>query len=465
MPNLGTQSALERYQEAEQYILSLITGPPTPEAGTPADIIRDRAIERLERMRAFLEFLDDPHLAYKTLHIGGTSGKGSTATLAASILTASGFRTGLHVSPYLQVATEKLVVDGEIASAERYNDIVADLAGRANAWISAGNPPLTYGEFWVALTFQYFAEEAVDVAVIEVGAGGRFDLTNVIEPEAVAITSIGLDHMATLGSTVEEIAWHKAGIIKPGTIAVTAVSAGSALEVIRNEAVSVGSELIEVGAGHTFDVDATGAFGTRFTDLNTGTSFTTSLAGQFQAANAAVALALTRSFDAHAVTDETAADGLRLARFPGRLEIVQETPLVLLDGAHNPQKIEGLVSDLRHITGDRRVTAVFGALESKNHGDMLRALAPNIDLLVLTAPEVYAKPPVDPAELADAAAAFNVEIHIELEPVAAVNLALDLASDGDAVLVTGSLYLVGNVRERWFPSEDILVQGTMWPST
>ncbi|MEZ4522559.1 MAG: folylpolyglutamate synthase/dihydrofolate synthase family protein [Thermomicrobiales bacterium] len=465
MRNLTTESSASKlYQDAEQYILSLITGPPSPDPETPPETIRQRAVERLDQTRAFLDHLGNPQNAYRSIHIGGTSGKGSTATFIASILTSAGFRTGLHVSPYLQVATEKLVVDNRLASATRYRDLVQNIAEKAEAWESAGNPPLTYGEFWVALTFYYFAEENVDVGVIEVGAGGRFDLTNVIEPEVVAITSIGLDHVVTLGDTVEEIAWHKAGIIKPGVRAITAVGEAGPLAVIQAEATEVGADLIRVEPGKDFRLESTSAKGTRFVDNLSGKTFQVALPGQFQAANAATAIAVTRAFDAEAATNDAIETGLAAARFPGRMEVVQSEPLVMLDGAHNPQKIEGLAADIREITGNRRVIAVFGVLDSKNHSGMIDALAPHVDVLVATSPKVYAKPAVNAEEIARYARRVIDEVHVESDPLAAVARALDLASNDDAVIVTGSLYLVGNVRERWFPTEQILSQGTMWPS-
>lgn len=464
MHNLTSSAAArETYDAAERYIFSLITGPPSPDPETPPDVIRTRAIERLDRMRAFLDFIGRPQDAFRAIHIGGTSGKGSTAALTASILTAAGYRTGLHVSPYLQIATEKLVVDNRIASAERYHALVERLAGRATAWAESGQPQLSYGEFWVALTFLYLAEEQVDVGVIEVGAGGRFDLTNVIEPEVVAITSIGLDHVVTLGNTLTEIAWHKAGIIKPGTTAITAVEETEPLDVIRNEANVTGARLVEVRAGQSFRLEATAATGTQFIDAKSGKSFRVPLAGRFQAANAATAIAIARAFTKGGIDDETIQAGLDSARFPGRMEIVQDGPLVLLDGAHNPQKIAGLAADVEDMTGHRRTIAVFGVLDTKNYTDMLKALAPHVDVIIATSPQVYAKPAVSAAEIAEQARAFVDDVHAVAEPLAAIERALELASVEDAIVVTGSLYLIGNVRERWYPTEAILTQGTMWP--
>lgn len=455
-------SALDQYQQAERYVNGLIMGPPSPPPGTPPDEIRARAVARLDRLRALLDFLGNPQRAYRTIHIAGTSGKGSTSTFTASILTAAGFRTGAHVSPYLQVATEKLQINGQIVPAARYAALVDSMRASVEAWVADGHARPNYGEFWVAMTYRYFAEERVDVAVIEVGAGGRFDVTNVIEPDVAAITSIGYDHTVTLGSTLPEIAWHKAGIIKPGAIAVSAVSEPEALPVIEAEALKQGVELRRVRQGHEFDTVETSERGTSFVDAASGRRFQAQLPGSFQAINAAAAVAITRAFNPDRVTDDAIAAGLDSARFPGRMETVQRAPLVLLDGAHNPEKVASLARNLDILYPDRRTLVVFGALESKNYEEMLESLLPRAAVLIATAPRVFAKPSTTATEIAALAPVGMTTAAID-DPIAAVDRAIDMAGPGDVVLVTGSLYLVGNVRERWYPSERILELGTCWP--
>lgn len=459
----GLTAPVIAYQKAEDFITGLIMGPPSPAPGSTPQEIRQRAIDRLARLEAFLEHLGNPHLKYPTIHIGGTSGKGSTTSLVASILTASGMKTGSHVSPYLQVSTEKLMIDGRPASARRYETLVESMRTAINEWQQLGNPAPTYGEVWVAMTFVYFAQEQVDIAVIEVGAGGRFDLTNVVKPAVAAITSIGFDHTVTLGSTLPEIAWHKAGILKPGAAAVTTVTAPDALEVIQAEADEVGTQLQVVHEGKAFREVKTGRDGTSFLDVHSGNRFRVALSGKFQAHNASLAIAICRALGDDRITDDSIARGLFEARFPGRMEVVQESPLVLLDGAHNPEKIGNLARNLESILGNRRTIVVFGVLESKNVTDMWVELAPIADALVATAPRVLAKPPVQAADIARLAD-NDIPVETEDDPLAAIEKALKMAGSGDAVLVTGSLYLVGNIRERWYPTASILEQGTSWPT-
>ncbi|MEX1158814.1 MAG: Mur ligase family protein [Thermomicrobiales bacterium] len=455
-------SALGKYQRAERYVNGLIMGPPTPPPGTPPAEIRERAIARLERLRAFLGYLGNPQRSYRTIHVAGTSGKGSTSTFAASILAAAGFRTGTHVSPYLQVATEKLQIDGQIVPASSYAALVDSMRESVDAWVAAGHERPNYGEFWVAMTYRYFAEERVDVAVIEVGAGGRFDVTNVIEPDVAAITSIGYDHTVTLGSTLPEVAWHKAGIIKAGSIAVTAVTDPEALPVIEAEARARGVELRRVRPGGEYNAVETDERGTSFIDTESGRRFHVQLPGTFQAANAATAVAIARAFDAERVTDDAISAGLATARFPGRMETVLRDPVVLLDGAHNPEKVASLARNLETLYPARRMILVFGALESKSYQEMLALLLPRTSVLIATAPRVLAKPSTNAAEIA-ALTPPGLPVEAIDDPLSAAVRAIELAGPDDLVVITGSLYLVGNVRERWYPTERILEHGTCWP--
>lgn len=456
-------AALDDYLAAEAYVNGLIFGPATPPPGASQAEIRQRATARLERLRSFLDFLGNPQRRYRTVHIGGTSGKGSTTAMVGSILHAAGYHVGVHVSPYLQVATEKLAIDGRLIGAARYRELVESMRAAVDAWVAAGNERPNYGEFWVAMTLQYFADERVDVAVVEVGAGGRFDVTNVVEPDVVAITSVGYDHMVTLGPTLPEIAWHKAGIIKPGCVAFTTVTEPQALPVIEEEARLVGVALRRLREGEDWGQVTTDVGGTAFTDLRSGGRFRAPLAGAFQAANAALAIAVCRAFDPGRVHDQAIAAGLAATRFPGRVEIVQQSPLVVLDGAHNPEKIGALVAGIDALFAGRRIVAVVGVLETKSHAEMLAILGPRVDALVATAPRVLAKPSVSAEALAAEASAHVATVHAEPDPDAAIDRALDMAGPDDLVLVTGSLYLIGNVRERWYPTARILEQRTSWP--
>lgn len=459
---------LADYRSALELTNGLIDrSPPPPKS--PAEV-RARAEVRLGRLRALLGTLGDPHLRYPVIHVAGTSGKGSTAMAAASILRAAGLRPGLHTSPYLQVATEKLQIDGALIDATAFRAVVERVLETAE---SAGIGGITYGEAWFALTALALAEAEVDVAVIEVGAGGRFDLTNVVSPAVSVITSVGLDHMETLGSTIPEIAWHKAGIIKPGAPVVCAVTDPAALPVIEREAAAAGSRIIPVIAGETFDLapDEDGRFAWWEHD-RPDERYVPAMPGRFQATNAATALAAIRALPGigGAIEPDAVRAGLAMARLPGRFETVAREPAVILDGAHNAQKMAALVRDLRAVRAGipkGRLIAVAGMLESKEHRSMLAEIATIADEIVTTTPRVLAKPGADAQALAGEAiaAGFDGPVTAVAEPQAALDLALARVTSADLVVVTGSLYLVGNVRGRWYPDDAIVVQRTPWPRT
>lgn len=470
------EEILRRYREAVAKTDALIERTPAP-LGKSLPEIRQRAEMRLDRLRRFLAHLGDPHLRYPVVHVGGTSGKGSTSTAIAAMLTAAGYRTGLHTSPYLQVATEKLQIDGCLIAGDHFADLVDELIATAAAWTAGAGAALTYGEFWVALVAVAFAREPVDVAVIEVGAGGRFDMTNLVQPAVSVITSIGLDHTVTLGPTIAQIAWHKAGIVKSGAPVVTAVGDPVGLRPILAEAAATGSDVIRVLPGETFDILPADAFGVTWRELDAqgrpGPALTTALPGRFQATNAATAVAAVRALGRHGLDVPLAAirDGLARARIPGRCEIVQPVPRVILDGAHNPDKVAALAAELPQLAArppGGRLIAVVGMLESKEHGAMLRLIAPAVDELIVTTPGVLAKPGAQAEMLAAAARAvgFGGAVMAIDPPAMALEQALQRAdaARGDVVLVTGSLYLVGALRARWHPNDAVLLERTPWPT-
>ncbi|MCM8747399.1 Mur ligase family protein [Thermomicrobium sp. CFH 73360] len=454
-----------RYRWAVSYLRALIQAPPGPPPGTLPEVVRLRAQRRLERLRAFLSFLNDPHRSYPVIHVTGTSGKGSTAAFIASILDSAGYRVGLHVSPYLQVETEKLQIGRRLIAAERFADLVAELDEAVRSWVARGGQPLTYGEFWTALVFNAFRAERVDIAVVEVGVGGRFDLTNVVQPEVSVITTVGLDHLRTLGPTIRDIAWHKAGIIKPGRPAITGVTEPELLGVLQAEATTVGAPLRVLLRGRDFDhVLEEGR--SYLVDRLHQRKYELGLDGDFQALNAALAVAAVRALSpelaAH-LSDEAIAHGLATARFPGRFEIVQRAPIVVLDGAHNPQKLEALLTALDRLPQPGRRIVIFGVLDGHDAPAMAARLARQVDIAITTAPRAILREAADPDSLSAIFASYGCTALTIPDVDSAIETALALAKPEDQVLVTGSLYLVGQVREHWYPAADIVTQQTCWP--
>ncbi len=467
---VDSQFLLERYRHAVAATDSLIESAYAP-GGTSLAEITARAAHRMERTRSLLRDLGDPFGQIPLVHIGGTSGKGSTSVLLSAILSAAGYRTGLHTSPYLQVATEKLQFNGQLIAADLFAGLVDEVIEVAAAWTERHGERLTYGEIWMGLIGRFFQRTGTEIGVIEVGAGGRFDLTNVIQPVLSVITSVGLDHLQTLGNTIEQIAWHKAGIIKPGAPVVTAVDDLRALPAIYEEAALTGSDVTRVIADETFAVVKSTHDGVEWMDISDcDRRYRTGMPGRFQAVNAATAVAAARKLRelGFNIPDAALRDGVANARIPGRAEYVQREPLVLLDGAHNPQKIAALAVDVEALLpvgqGGRRI-ALLGILDAKAQNEGLGALLPHIDALVLTSPHVLAKQGFAAERLAEVVRShgFTGEIRIEPEPREALQIALDLAAPHDALLVTGSLYLVGNIRGHWYPDDAIVIQQTSWP--
>jgi len=464
-------SILTRFHEATARLEALIEGTPSP-ADSSREAVQARATHRMGRLRRFLALLGNPHQGYPIVHVGGTSGKGSTSTLIASILASAGYRTGLHTSPYLQTPAEKLQLNGRLVAPATYIELCEAVFSAHDRWLAAGEEPLTYGEAWFALTALFFRESGVDLAVLEVGAGGRFDLTNIVDPVVSVITSVGIDHTSTLGSTIPEIAWHKAGIIKPGVPAVSAVSPPEAASIIAREAADRGAELTAIDLDVSATEVSTGFPGTSWVDGLTGRRYQTSLRGAFQAWNGATAVATIdalrrRGYD---IPDEAVVRGLDEARIPGRIEIIDDVCRVMLDGAHNVEKIAALAAAIPHllpVAGEGKRIGVLGVLEAKQAASMIGTLVPVMDGLVATSPQVTAKEARHASDIAAIAQAegFYGPIWVEPDPRVAIDRAVALASDGkgNAVFVTGSLYLIGNVRERWYAEDDILVSRSPWP--
>ena len=463
MSDQAESGAYAVYQAAVGRTYGLIDPAPDLRGGLAA--IHARARAKQARLRRLLAAMGDPHRVAPVVHVGGTSGKGSTSVAIAAILSAAGYRTLMHTSPYLQVATEKLQIDGRLLPADTF---AAGIEVVLNAAERLGEEPIGYPELWMALVAWTMRELRVDAAVVEVGAGGRLDMTNVVHPEVSVITSVGLDHTETLGSTIAEIAWQKAGIVKPGRPVVTAVADPAALAVIRAEAIAQGSWMTTVRDGIDVVVDdnTTGEWSApvRWRDVATDETYTAGMAGEIQAINGATALAVIRVLRAAGweIDDGAVRSGMAAGRLPGRLEVMRGRPAVVLDAAHNPQKAAALARDLAK--AGRRCVGVVGVLAAKQAREVLSELAPVLRAIVVTQPTVVGKPALPAAELAAVAAEVGIaEVSVEPTPEAALERALATTGEEDVVLVTGSLYLIGELRGRWYADAAMVEQRTCWP--
>jgi dihydrofolate synthase/folylpolyglutamate synthase len=379
----------------------------------------------LERMERALDGLGRPERDLAILHVAGTNGKGSTCAMAAEALRLSGHRVGLYTSPHLVRFHERIQVDGRPITDEALAARI-DEVRRACPWHERDDDDrLTYFEFATLVGLLHLARERVDAAVVEVGLGGRFDATNAVMPRVAAVSRIGLDHMQFLGDRVDAIALEKAGIFKRGVPAVVAsAQPPAAMNALRDEAARRGSPF------HVAAEAWTGQVGLR---------------GAHQRGNAALAAAALRLLSASGVTvgEAEIAAGIATARWPGRLE---EVGGVLLDGAHNPDGAAALAAALRVLHPDRPVELVFGVLSDKDHEGMLAELAPAVRRIHLVAPDSpRARAPQSLVAVAERQGT-PVDAHGSLPE--AMDCARRLAADGALVCVAGSLYLVGEARQR-----------------
>lgn len=394
----------------------------------------------LERTRRALSALGNPERAFPALHVAGSNGKGSTCAFAAAALSAAGNRVGVYTSPHLESLTERIAVGGAPISEERFARAVTDVLA-ACPWGAEGDGRLTYFELVTAAAFLVFAEERVDVAVLETGLGGRLDATTCCEPEATAITPLSLEHVEVLGPTLAHIAREKAGIVKEGVPCVTAAQPDEALAELRKACDALEAPLLLEGRDFGWEDARTLNGVNRIYDIEK-----LGLLGPHQRTNAAVAVAGLEALESRGVRVGAAAvvRGLADARWPGRLEVVRERPLVVLDGAHNAAGAQALAASLRALWPGRRVHLVFGVLADKDAASMLRTLLPLVASVELVRP---ASPrALDPATLLDLARSLTPYASADAAPAPATERALARATPNDVVLVAGSLYLVGEVR-------------------
>jgi dihydrofolate synthase/folylpolyglutamate synthase len=469
MSNKEELHAIQQFRQAEKWLMSLITDP------TGARYFEEKSTEtrmqefreQIERMQLYLDMIGNPEAQYSSIHVAGTSGKGSVVSMLAEILFAAGKRVGFHVSPYLQVCNEKLIVDREMISPSDFVELVEQFRSDYQMWGSKDGKyqTLKYGEAWVVLTFMWMASQQVDWAVIETGLGGRYDPTNVVPAKIAVITNVAYDHVEVLGETLTEIAYHKAGIIKPGGLAITAEVNPEVLKVIKAEAAQKNARLYCLGEDFSYQIRDT-AQGPSLSLQGVHQSYSdlrVAMKGGFQLHNAALAVAsldLLARENHFKLSDEAVREGLLNVSYGGRLEVMQEDPLVVLDGAHNHHKAQTLVDSLKELYPGKKMTVLLGTLSIKDFGGIIQALQPITGKWVATQPKVFGKPSTSPGDLA--------EVIREVDPGSQVVLAEDIlqglktalgsAEADEIILVTGSLYMVGDARAYWHPTDELLLE-------
>jgi len=405
----------------------------------------------LERIKILCEKLGNPQDNYDIIHVGGTNGKGSVCRFVSSILTSGGYKTGIYTSPHLQRITERFVIDDEEISEEDFARLVEKIKPIVEELKTSNESP-TYFEILTALAFQYFNDKKVDYAVIEVGLGGRFDATNIVNPILTIITNVSLEHQDVLGENVKKIAFEKSGIIKKDIPVVTG-SDSDALEIIKKRAEENNSDIIIVNNdswnrifndnnGQQFLIHG------KLKDYNVRTS----MLGIFQGKNISIAINGIEILQEKGVfiPDESILDGVEKASFSGRMEIVQNDPIILIDGAHNIEGFKVLTETLKNDFRYDKLILIVGILSDKKISEMAGIITPIVDVVVAT--KSKNKRACNPSKLKQIIyeRGYTKEIDVKEKISDAIEYAKSIADKDDLICITGSLFTVGEARNLLF---------------
>ncbi len=436
------------YEASVRYLLSLgrELAAPTQAAAAKFD---------LENINVLAERLGHPERAYPSVHIAGTNGKGSTAAFLESILRHAGFRTGLNTSPHLEKINERIRINGEEVTDEAFADTFTRLQLLIEELLAAGKLRAhpTYFECVTAMAFESFARERVEFGIFEVGLGGRLDATNILSPAVTIITRIDFDHENFLGHSLNEIASEKAGILKPGVPLVLAEQRPAAREVILARAKELVCPVIEPVQFFRVDQESlrNGFTRARVIETDSGKIFeiAPSLPGRFQLQNALNAVAAARLLQnrGYQIPDNATRQGIANTVWPGRLEKLQSSPDIYFDGAHNPGAARELSYFLKQNFSERKIFLIYAALRDKAVDEFAGLLFPHAAEVIFTAPRTTRA--VSATQLAEIAGHHAAHFSVIPDAERAFEHALAQSAPEDAIFITGSLYLVGQLRHYW----------------
>jgi dihydrofolate synthase / folylpolyglutamate synthase len=393
----------------------------------------------LKAITELLSQLGNPQNSYKTILIAGTNGKGSTAAMIASILCSAGYKVGLYTSPHLVDVRERIVINGKKISLKEFNQTIAYVKDKKEQ-------PVTYFEFLTAAVFVYFQRQKVEIAVLEVGLGGRLDATNVCKPLVSVITNIALDHMDYLGNTLDSIAREKAGIIKQKGICITAAKQNKVLEVLKNVCLRHRAKLYRLGRDIKIKKQKDGILNYEGLYRNLK-NLKIPLQGDHQLSNAALALAAIELCEkkGFSIADTAIYAGLKNTHWEARLEVLQNQPLFLLDGAHNPAGISVLCRTLKKDFSYRRLILIFGALADKDYRRMLQKIVPLASIIILTQLKTKRAVPVN--DIMETVKKMGYPAIVTENVGQAIERAQAMAKKQDLICATGSFYLAGEVKQ------------------
>lgn len=446
-----SDGSIRTYRQALDYLASKVNYERRP----PLNKARARGMNTLARMKRLLTDLDNPQKCYKAAHIGGTKGKGSTAAMLAGMLQGNGLKVGLYTSPHILDVRERVVVNGERISEGAFTKLIAQIAEIVNGYKS--DIP-TYFEILTAVAFLYFRDKKIDIAVVEVGLGGKFDATNVIRPEVCGITSISMDHMAFLGDTLPEIAEEKAGIFKDGIPVVSAPQAKEVKQTLKKAAEKSGSPILFAGnepgdqIEFSYRFESSRSHGPQAriciaSDTSHFDHLAVPMVGEHQAINCGVAIGMLDQLKGRgfAIDDEMAVTGLSKVRVEGRMEMICSEPRILVDAAHNAASIEALMRAIGQNISCETMVVIFGCCSDKDVRGMLQQLQLGADKIIFT--RVNSPRSADPRELGTAfseisGASRMAQISNSLPE--ALEIAQKAITRDDLICITGSFYLVSD---------------------
>lgn len=441
-----TDALQTQYQAALDYLYSYIDFSLTHQQNLSPENFD------LARMVQLMQTLGDPHRAYPIIHVAGSKGKGSVSILCAEALRAQGYKVGLYTSPHLKDFEERIQVDSKSISRAGLVELVEDIKPFVDTV-----PFLTTFEISTALAFWHFARQDVDVAVIEVGMGGRLDATNIVTPLVSVITALYLEHTYVLGNTLAEIAAEKSGIIKPGVPVVLAPQEDSALEVVTQIAANRGSSLTRLGLDYLFETDQVSFAGQQFSVWQPGENrrkeLFIKLLGPHQVENAAVAYVTLQIACEQGLEIDDGAIEKSFAQtvWPGRFEILNQDPPVVVDSAHTPGAFIKLGETLDEFYPNCKLAVVLGVSEDKDIDGMLKELGARVEKIYCAqAPHPRA---MEPEALAEEARLLGTPVEAYDSPGAALECALEEATQETVVLVTGSIFMAASGRIAWFERE------------
>ena len=404
----------------------------------------------LDNIKKLLELLGNPQNNLKIIHVAGTNGKGSTCSFISSILKESGYKVGLYTSPFLETFTERIRVNGENIREEEVGKIVSLIKEKIEIMVSEGYSYPTEFEIVTAMAFYYYNQEKVDFVALEVGLGGRYDATNVIDkPVVSAITSISLDHTGILGDTLAKIAFEKGGIIKEDCPTIVYPQQEEASEVIKNICAEKKSKYIECdfknieikSSNINSQIYSCNINGKELRDLEI------KLIGDHQIKNSIVALNVIEYLNDIKITnisEENIRKGLLETKWPGRIEKISENPMFIIDGAHNEEGAKSLANSIDKYFENKNKILVIGMLEDKDIESVLHLLIPKFNNVITTTPDNPRA--IDANKLKEKIERYNIEVTCKPNIKEAVDYALEISNKDDVIISAGSLYMIGNVR-------------------